>query len=264
VNTDNIYRTITSTASFTSSTTLSLVTTTTTTSSIQDAQPNAKKRSVVTVIPTAIPVYASPCTSVARYSSACSCVGFLPMSTLTVAAPVSSLSCWICVCLTCYWKQTITVTVSKTLTTTIDVTSTSTSVTIATPTLLAPAACTSQFLLLNVGGSMIKYSLVFSGIGVSEDPNNLSNNGFDPLSTTLPSSMSACEAAVSCVYLGMYSSPEHEYFNIDLHFLITDQVWSCTAYSGCCSSASDYNVAYSNIGSADGYQLYNSPFDPDF
>ncbi|KAI9724081.1 MAG: hypothetical protein M1812_000800 [Candelaria pacifica] len=43
-----------------------------------------------TVVPTAIPAYASPCSGAVRYSSACSCLG-VTGTTTTAPAPVSTL-----------------------------------------------------------------------------------------------------------------------------------------------------------------------------
>lgn len=150
-------------------------------------------------------------------------------------------------------KQTVTVTVSTTSITTIDVTSTSTSVTIASPTLLSPAACTSPSVeVLFANEVPYVYNAIYSGTGVSENPINPSNDGPTPLVTTFPSSMTACDAVNACA---AFSLP-YGFFNIDLHFLIAEQEWSCTGYFDGYSSASDYNVADSNIGSSNGYQ-YN-------
>lgn len=50
---------------------------------------NALRKRQTTVSPTAIPSYASPCSSLAAYSSACSCLG-VPRTTVTAAAAAST------------------------------------------------------------------------------------------------------------------------------------------------------------------------------
>lgn len=53
---------------------------------------NTLHKRQMTVSPTAIPTYASPCSSLAAYSSACSCLG-VPRTTITAAAATST-SIW--------------------------------------------------------------------------------------------------------------------------------------------------------------------------
>ncbi|KAK6535469.1 hypothetical protein TWF694_001925 [Orbilia ellipsospora] len=81
-----------------------------------------KNKRQVTVNPTSIPAYASPCSGAARYSSACSCIGVSHV-TVTVPAPSTTIT----------QTTTSTTTVTSTLTTT-TITSTVTDQTVTVTT----------------------------------------------------------------------------------------------------------------------------------
>jgi len=112
------------------------------------------------------------------------------------------------------------------------------------------AACTPGA-SVGVQGTDISYIQEFSGSGVSENPNNPSNQA-TPDQTTFPGSMSACDAAVACATF-VWNSANND-FNFDLHYLIDSNTWSCTGYYNALSSPSDWNVVDSNIGLSYGYE----------
>ncbi|KAF3913283.1 hypothetical protein ABW20_dc0100424 [Dactylellina cionopaga] len=117
----------------------------TTTDLTEEVGATVKKRQH-TVIPTAIPAYASPCSGAIRYSSACSCLG-LAVSTVTVASPSTTI--------TVPTTVTFTETVSPTLdTTTITITDSTATVeqTIATRTETTAVATVTLSIRLRANG----------------------------------------------------------------------------------------------------------------
>lgn len=112
-----------------------------------------------------------------------------------------------------------------------------------------PAACTpGPDITINEGGQFIQ---IFAGSGVSENPNNPSNQA-SPDVTTFPGSLTDCAAAQACAEF-VFNSANNDY-NFDLHYLISENVWSCTGYYNALSSSSDWNVANSDIGNSYGYE----------
>jgi len=90
---------------------------------------------------------------------------------------------------------------------------------------------------------------------VSENPNNPGNHKNIDV-TTFPGTYSACDAVSACIDFA-WNIPGSDY-NTDLHWLITEQMWSCICYWDGGSSADYWNIVDSNIGVSYGYEIGGS------
>ncbi|KAF3908861.1 hypothetical protein AA313_de0201486 [Arthrobotrys entomopaga] len=129
------------------------VVTVTTTDTITSTFPLHKRQA--TVIPSDIPVYATPCSGAVRYSSACSCLGVLP-TTLTVEAPSTTIT----ISATVTTTITVSPTVATALVTVTDATVNSV-VTVATSTQTKTVidAVVAQCLSTNLASAPVQYQL---------------------------------------------------------------------------------------------------------
>jgi hypothetical protein len=88
--TDTTFSPVTYTATVDTTETVTVATVTQTSSQVFAKRADAANTTPVTVVPTALPAYASACTSAARFSSACSCVGITGKVT-TAPTPVTTV-----------------------------------------------------------------------------------------------------------------------------------------------------------------------------
>ncbi|KAF4620208.1 hypothetical protein G7Y89_g14613 [Cudoniella acicularis] len=179
-----------------------------------------------------------------KISSVCSCLT-VPQSTtrVTATSPTSTNTQY----------QDITSLITKTtiltlLTTNTDITtqvqlSTSTAIT----TSIINAACIPPTDLLTL------FSLIFAGNAVYENPDNPGNPTdipSPPQTTTFDSSYSDCAAVLAC---GEFTYTPLFYSSFDVHFLIEEGYWLCTAYSSPQIDPEYFDVVDSNVGAVYGY-----------
>ncbi|KAK6526574.1 hypothetical protein TWF694_005156 [Orbilia ellipsospora] len=139
-----------------------------------------KKKRQVTIRPTSLPAYASPCSGSVRYSSACSCVGVTPL-TVTVPAPSTTVTA------TSISTSTLTSTLTSTTITTDTVTDQTVTATITdstqTNTQLTVVTATGflmQSLDYDVGDTIIVSSSFF---GLSSSPTSQNEAKFQILAS---------------------------------------------------------------------------------
>jgi len=181
-------------------------------------------------------------------SSACGCLSIAPLTVFATSTANTYTSTVLTPATTTTSTTTVVVSVTvvpTTIVTTSVVTDTTTTTT--TSTSAGHPTCTPNYTLV-VDGQLFAQS--FTGSGVREPLDNPAADGVTPDVTTFPGTLNDCDAITSCINYGFLSANND--YTYDIHYLISEGVWSCTGYyQG--SSSNYFTISDSDVGAAYGY-----------
>jgi len=110
--------------------------------------------------------------------------------------------------------------------------------------------CPTQLTATNPFAGTAHYNQYFFSTGLKENANNPGTPGAPPFTTTFPAG-DFCSTLQECAQNTVMGG----YYSIDFHFLISEDVYECTAYYNANSDPGYFNVQDEDVGQVYGYTV---------
>nr|POE50104.1 hypothetical protein CFP56_76070 [Quercus suber] len=105
-------------------------------------------------------------------------------------------------------------------------------------------------------GVTLTFAIYFAGSGVTEDKmNRPSVSEFGTVMTTLPGTLSDCEAINQCAHLAQDQYVPYAYGDLDIHYRQSSAQWECVLFYGTNDDPSLFNQIDADVSAAYGYHV---------